>query len=358
MAGAAARHDDTAAGTRDPRIPVVVVTGFLGAGKTTLLRQVLADPAMAHSLLVVNEIGEIGIDHHLLEQSDDRTVLMDNGCVCCQWRGDLQELLVDTMMKRRRGALPPFDRVLIETSGLADPGPVAQTLYGDRPLARDYRLAHVVTLVDPTNAAARDAAAEIATRQLAAADLVVLSKHDRATPAQLQAARTWIDRVNGAARVQTAEHGRTDLQVLVRPTPVLAREAAPSADDEGSYLGRHLVPHPHDVGSFVLRLPEPVPRELFALFLQTLVRLRGPDLLRVKGFVRYQQAVAPVLVQGVCHVFDAEVDLTTRQTLPPGSALVFIARGLVLDHVQALWQSLAALSVPALPSSTLPGASP
>jgi G3E family GTPase len=333
---------------RDARTPVIVVSGFLGAGKTTLLRRVLVTPALANSLLIVNEIGEIGIDHHLLERSDDRTVLLDNGCICCQLRGDLQELLVDLGMRRRRGELPGFDRVIVETSGLADPGPVAQTLYADAPLLRDYRLGHVVTLIDPTNAAGREAAPGIAARQVAAADLLVFSKADRTTAEARAAAVEWARSINGFARIEDADQGVIDVAALAGATPFAWRGLGQPDGEEGTYLGRRITPHPQDVASFAMVFDAPLSRPLFRAFLELLVTLRGADLLRAKGIVRYDDApLQPWVVQGVGHVFDREMPLAPGASAPDGSTLVLIGRRLVRDEVQALWDALRAVAVPA-----------
>jgi G3E family GTPase len=327
---------------RDARTPVIVISGFLGAGKTTLLKRALQTPALSHSLLIVNEIGEIGIDHHLLERSDDRTLLLDNGCMCCQLRGDLQELLVDVGMRRKRGELPSFDRVIIETSGLADPGPVARTLYSDAPLLRDYRLGHVVTLIDPTNVSGRKAAPAIAARQVAAADRIVFSKSDRASLEQREEAYAWMRSVNAYAECEDAAHGEIDAAALADATPFawFARQEP----EEGAYLGRHVAPHPAEVTSFALTFDDPVPRALFQEFIDLLVRLRGADLLRVKGILRFDDAGTPVVVQGVGHVFDREVPLARGASMPATSTLIVIARRVARADVQALWQVLSALA--------------
>ena len=327
---------------RDPRVPVIIVTGFLGSGKTTLLSRVLSTPELSNSLMIVNEIGEIGIDHHLLEQSDDRTVLLDNGCLCCQLRGDLQELLVDITMRRRRGELPGFDRVFIETSGLAEPGPVAQTLYSDAPLARDYRLAHVVALVDASNASGRAAAREIASRQVAAADLVIVSKSDRASQDQVTETLDWINTINGYARCEVASHGAIPTELLAGVSPFAWQ--SPTETKQGGYLGKYFTPHPRDVTSFALTFDEPPPRALFQEFIDVLVRLRGADLLRVKGILHFEGESAPVLVQGVCHVFDKHVALASNASAPAKSTLVFIVRALRRAQIESLWHSLHSLS--------------
>lgn len=348
---------------QDARTPVIVISGFLGSGKTTLLRKVLATPELANSMLIVNEIGEIGIDHQLFERSDDETVLLDNGCMCCQLRGDLQALLVDLSMRRYRGEIPSFERVFIETSGLAEPGPIAQTLYGDGPIARDYRLAHVVTLVDPLNPDAREAAPAIATAQLAAADLIVISKADAASPAQMAAARALAQSVNAFAEIITAVQGDVDIALLASASPfnhpamragggslfgrhINTETGATDAVDHsaGAYLARYRERHPEDVRSFALRFPDALPRHLFDLFMNTLLRLRGPDLLRVKGIVQFSGESLPQLIQGVCHVYDRPVTLETLSAGPQGSVLIFITRGVTQEQIEDFWQALSRLA--------------
>ncbi|OWT69159.1 MULTISPECIES: GTP-binding protein [unclassified Achromobacter] len=351
----------------DTRLPVIVVSGFLGSGKTTLLKRVLATPALAGSMLIVNEFGEVGIDHHLLERSDEETVLLDNGCMCCQLRSDLQTLLVDLSMRRRRGEIPSFERVIIETSGLADPGPIAQTLYGDAPLARQYRLAHVVTLVDAAHPEARGAALQTAERQAAAADLILITKTDRATPAQRDAALDWVQAVNAHARRETPILGDLDISLLTAPSPfgqlgqtggagaatIFGAGTAAYGDEPGraqpneadnkpggSYLGKVASLHPPAVASFTMIFEGALARPVFQLFLDTLTSLRGPDMLRTKGILRFEGEAQPVLIQGVCHVFDKPVPLAPTATAPAQSSLVFIARDLPRADVEALWNSI------------------
>lgn len=331
--------------TRDARTPVMVIAGFLGSGKTTLLARAVADPALSNSLLIVNEFGDIGIDHHLLERADDRTLLLGNGCMCCQLRGDLQETLVDVSMRRRRGEIAGFDRVFIEMSGLADPGPVAQTLYKDVPIARDYRLAHVVTLVDACNEQGRRASLEIATRQVAAADLIIVSKPDRASAEDIERTRAWAASINRYARFEVSAHGSLDLVPLANSQPGTG-EAPPAPDEEeASYLGRYASPHAAGISSFSMQFPEPLKRGVFEEFIDVLVRLRGADLLRVKGFIRFDDDPGtPVLIQGVCHAFDRYARAGKQATTPEVSTLVFIVRALSRTDVESLWKSLSSLS--------------
>src|SRR5216684_2127396 len=191
---------------RGARIPVTVVTGFLGSGKTTLIRALLATPEGANTALVINEYGEIGIDHALLRASSDATVLLGNGCVCCAVRSDLQESLRTLFADRARGAVPSFERVVIETSGLADPGPVLQTFASDRALGDVFHLQSLVTVVDAPGGAGNLAGMPEARQQVALADRIVLSKTDRADPVGI-AALILLIRELTAAPLASAAHG-------------------------------------------------------------------------------------------------------------------------------------------------------
>src|SRR5438067_6669454 len=171
---------------RGARIPVTVVTGFLGSGKTTLIRELLSRPEGADTAVVVNEFGEVGIDNALLRASSDATVLLGNGCVCCTVRTDLQESLRTLFAERARGAVPSFRRVIIETSGLADPGPVLQTFASDRALGQEFHLQSLVTVVDAVNGMANLDRMPEARHQAALADRIVLSKTDAADAAAIE----------------------------------------------------------------------------------------------------------------------------------------------------------------------------
>ncbi|MBV8120379.1 MAG: GTP-binding protein, partial [Alphaproteobacteria bacterium] len=169
--------------TRGPRLPVIAVTGFLGSGKTTLIRALLAQAQAANTAIVVNEFGETGIDHALLRSSSDVTVLLGNGCLCCNVRTDLQETLRGLFADRARGAVPSFERVIIKTSGLADPGPVLQTFATDRALGREFHLQALITVVDCVGGAGNIDRMPEARKQVVLADRIVLTKSDLADAA-------------------------------------------------------------------------------------------------------------------------------------------------------------------------------
>jgi G3E family GTPase len=305
--------------TPDGRTPVMVVTGFLGSGKTTLVNRLLAQ--QQDSLVIVNEFGEVPVDHDLIENAQERTVALPNGCLCCHLRGDLEDALIGAAMRRRRGEIAGFDRVIVETSGIADPGPVAQTLFADQALARDFKLGPIITVVDAADAGGRAASPEVARAQIAAADVVVLSKTDRTRDAS--SAENEVAGINPQARRIFAQFGDVEAAML---------EKSGSEPDFSEQ-----VKHSSAIRSFVLRFDQPVRRELLEHFLATLVELRGADLLRVKGAVPVEGS-GLMLVQGVRHVFDR-----LRPARGGQAALVFIANGIEKNEVQSLWNAMSKL---------------
>src|SRR3984893_6362800 len=199
---------------RGPRLPVTVVTGFLGSGKTTLIRALLDKPEGAGTAVVVNEYGEIGIDHALLRSSSDLTVLLGNGCLCCNVRSDLQETLRELFADRARGAVPSFERVVIETSGLADPGPVLQTFATDRGLGREFHLQALICVVDAVTGMADLEEMPEARRQVALADRIVVTKSDLAEPGAAERLIAQIAALNPAP-VGSARHGEVEPAFLL-----------------------------------------------------------------------------------------------------------------------------------------------
>jgi G3E family GTPase len=306
----------------DGRTPVFVVTGFLGSGKTTLLNRLIATPGFLDSLVVVNEFGEVPVDHHLLEASEEKTVALPNGCLCCHLRGDLEETLIGAAMRRRRGEIAGFDRVIVETSGLADPGPVAQTLYADRALERDFKLGPIVTVVDVADTGSRNLGLDIAKSQIVAADVVVLSKVDRAT--DLSTLTEQVKALNPHARRVAARFGDVD--------PALLEQ---SGTDRVFSPVAH---HDRGINTFHLQFDQPPRKDLLERFLAVLVELRGADLLRVKGIVALEGG-EHVAVQGVRHVFDRLRPIDNR----PSTGLVFITQNMAERDVVALWQAMSSL---------------
>jgi len=316
----------------DGRTPVFVVTGFLGSGKTTLVNELVKK--LGETLVIVNEFGEVPVDHHLLQVAEERAVALPNGCLCCHLRGDLEETLIGAAMRRRRGELAGFDRVIVETSGLADPGPVAQTLYADRALERDFKLGPIVTVVDASETGNRNLALNIAKSQIAAADVVVLSKTDLSRDSS--GIEDEIRELNAHARRVRARFGDVDPALLEKSGTVPAGEKTGTVPPGTvPVFSPH---HDHGVHSFVLEFDRPPRKDLLERFLALLVELRGADLLRVKGIVALADG-EHVAVQGVRHVFDRLRPIANR----PATGLVFITQNMPKRDVLALWQAMSSL---------------
>jgi G3E family GTPase len=318
---------------RGARIPVTVVTGFLGSGKTTLIRELLSRPEGADTAVVVNEFGEVGVDNALLRASSDATVLLGNGCLCCTVRTDLQESLRTLFAERARGAVPSFRRVIIETSGLADPGPVLQTFASDRALGQEFHLQSLVTVVDAVAGAGNLANMAEARHQAALADRVVLTKTDLAHETAVEDLTGHLRKIT-AAPIAAAVNGLVDPDFLLKEAPDLpARDLS------------HDHPHAHSDGidSFVVEFPAPLPWPVFEQAMAVLTALRGADLLRVKGLVAVEGCRGPVVVHAVQHLAHRPVELEAWPDGDCRSRLVFIARNLAKADVERLFAAVASI---------------
>src|SRR5438034_5239703 len=313
---------------RGARIPVTVVTGFLGAGKTTLIRELLTRPEGANTAVVVNEFGEVAIDHALLRSSSDMTVLLGNGCLCCAVRTDLQDSLRTLYADRAQGTVPSFQRVLIETSGLADPGPVLQTLASDRALGDVFHLQGLVTVVDAPGGAGNLDQMPEARHQVALADRIVLTKADLADNAIVAALNTRLASLS-AAPVMTAVNGAIEPAFLLDESLDLSARTAAHQHD-------HAHDHSHGIDSFAVFFAAPLPWPVFEQAMAVLTGLRGADLLRVKGLVAVEGCRGPVVVHAVQHVAHRPVELLDWADDDRRSRLVLITRHLGKAQVEAL----------------------
>ena len=322
--------------------PIIVVSGFLGSGKTTLLRNLLADPRAGEAAVIVNEFGEVGIDHHLVRQTDARTTLLHNGCICCSMRDDLAEALRGLLSQRQRGAIPRFTRVVIETTGLADPAPILQTIVADPVIRTHYRVERVVATIDAPGGAANLAAYGEALRQTAAADVVVVTKQDLASPETAAALKAELRDINPTAIVADAAFGQIDFGVLFTNTrhagapgnlgilgnlgqvPAMGL-AAPASMHAAS--GR--------VASRCLVFEAPLNWQMFGIWLTMLLHRHGDRVLRVKGLLNVGDEKGPLLIEGVQHVMHAPRHLQEWPDEDRRSRIVFIARDLNLDRVDA-----------------------
>ena len=305
-------------------IPLHLVTGFLGAGKTTFLNRLLRDPLLAGTLVVVNEFGAAALDHRLYERLDGEISLLASGCLCCTLRGDFVEGLGALLARRDTGELA-FQRIVVETSGLADPGPILHALFADPTLASRIRLTNVVTLVDAVNGLATLAAHGEARRQVALADHIVLTKTDLADPAPLQAAL-------GAATDGRDFDAVAFVQDVSRPPTAYAARAV------------HGTAEAH-----VFRATTPLKAAALTRFLDLLAAMAGPRLLRVKGLVVTDDAPEqPWLVQGAQHAFAPPQRLPAWPDGPQETALVVIGEGIAAP-AQRLWDALTGAIAPDAP---------
>lgn len=345
--------------TKDPRLPVTLLTGFLGAGKTTLLNALLQDAAAGRIAVIVNEFGEAGLDHDLIETSEEDVILMQSGCLCCSIRGDLSRTVSDLLARRDSGDIA-FDRVIIETTGLADPRPILQTMLVDPALASNLRMDGVVTLADAA-AGPRTLDAQFeAVSQAAMADLIVISKTDLVSKTDAAAFQDRLRAMNPTARITLADHGNVPAKTLfglsgirrdVDAATAMAWLSSPrtKADPLANLSGlapasNPPAPSPHDtrIQSVSVVLEHPLTDGAFNLWLDTLIALKGPDILRVKGIVFLEGIEKPFVFHGVQHIFDPPVQLDDWSESNTRSRIVVIARDVSRPMLQHSFDMLRA----------------
>jgi G3E family GTPase len=373
--------------SRTAPIPVTLLTGFLGSGKTTLLNHLIRDPGMGRVAVIINEFGDIGLDHDLIEEATEEMVLLQSGCLCCTIRGDLVTALL-ALLRRQAAGEVTFDRVVIETTGLADPGPIMHTLLMEWELAEALHLDGVVTTAcAATGPRSLDAQFE-AVNQVALADRIVLTKTDLVTPAERQTFEDRIASINPGAPRLVADHGRVVPGVLFgisgmdeaanteqtlawvnAPAYAAARTAAPTLPmGSGNPAYGLFAPNPavdplaslsmgfhkpaslpiaslHDnrINSVSITIDDPIRADLFDFWLDSLIALRGPDILRMKGIVHVEGIPHPFAFHGVQHIFNPPVSLPHWPEGDRISRIVVIGRDIPRDILAG---SLAILRTP------------
>lgn len=334
-------------------IPVNLLTGFLGSGKTTLLQRLLASPQLANTAVLINEFGEVGLDHLLLEHVDEETVVLKTGCVCCTIRGELSDAIRGLYDKRQRGAVPAFERLAIETTGLADPAPIVFTLMAEPVVRHHFRLGNVIATVDAVNGELHlDRNPETA-KQVAVADRLVLTKTDIADRDAVARLDERLGRLNRAAPIVHAPSDAIEPDALMANDVYdpaskseevrrwLAEEARAAAENRAHGHTVKVSRHDRDIGTFCATFDRPLDWTAFGLWLAMLLHCHGERVLRVKGILNVADMPTPVVIHGVQHLVHPPVHLDHWPGEDRRSRIIFIVRG--LDRA-AIERSLAAFN--------------
>jgi G3E family GTPase len=315
-------------------LPVCVLTGFLGSGKTTILARLLRQQEFARTAVIINEFGDVGLDHELVAASEDSIIELATGCLCCKVRSDLTQTIGELLQRRAQRTCAPFERIVIETSGLADPAPILQTLMTDPTLAGHLALARVVTTADAVSAPGTLEREWVSRKQVALADRIVLTKLDLAAAAE-RPLRRRLAALNASAPIVRADHGRID------PARLLGADADANSSTHVALLSgltesahRHLhAVHDSEIQTYAIMREAPIPAVVMTLFLEALAEHCGADLLRLKGIVNLVESPdRPAVIHGVQHVFHAPSFLERWPGADRRSRIVFIVR-----HIPQAW---------------------
>ncbi|RCS21772.1 GTP-binding protein [Phyllobacterium salinisoli] len=312
--------------------PVNLLTGFLGSGKTTLLSRLLKDPALGDAAVLINEFGEVGLDHHLVERLDDNMVLLQSGCLCCTVRGELADAIRDLHARRERGEIPPFRRIVVESTGLADPFPVLSTIKADPVLRHHFRPGNVITTVDAVNGLSQFDTYVESNRQAAIADRLVITKIDLAGEDACSDLIARLAVLNPDAPVVDACDGALDLAALVIEDDV--PRAATLQSSSGFYCdAQQSLPaagraHSADFRSLFIIVDQPVDWTAFGLWMTMLLNRHGDKVIRVKGILNIEGEETPVAIHGVQHLVHTPVHMQAWPGDDRRSKIVFIVDGL------------------------------
>jgi G3E family GTPase len=328
-------------------IPVNVLTGFLGSGKTTLLRSMLTSPGFADCAVLINEFGEIGLDHHLIADVRGDVLLMRSGCVCCTIRGDLSDAILGLDARRERGEVA-FSRLVVETTGLADPTPILSTIMHQPQIRHHFRVGHVIATVDAVNGAAHLDRQPESVKQAALADRLVVTKTDLADAAQLTALEARLARINPSARRWRSANAPPPAELLLHEDGLEGGRPAETGvllPPGEAHTHQDLDVSRHDAGihAFTMTFDDSVDWSVFSVWFTLLLHSHGADVLRVKGLLRVAGATGPVVVNAVQHLVHSPVHLDAWPQEWRQSRLVFIVRDLACADVKRSFAAFHAL---------------
>ncbi|PPR11418.1 MAG: putative GTP-binding protein YjiA [Alphaproteobacteria bacterium MarineAlpha11_Bin1] len=347
----------------DPKqepVQVSLLTGFLGSGKTTLLNKLVKHPEMVETAVLINEFGEIGLDHQLVERIDENTVLLNAGCLCCTVQGDLVNALSDLFFKRSRGEVPYFRRVLIETTGLADPAPIIHTLMTAPQVCQRFALDGIITTIDAVNAENELDSHEESVKQAAVADRLVITKSDLVTSDDLKGLKDRLSALNTGAPQEVAIMGEiapykvldtglydpktksVDVQRWLRDEAYLKENGSDHQHPDHGHNHHHNDVNRHDdlISAFCMTRDDPIDWEAFVAWIRILIGQHGENLLRIKGILNISGRDKPIAIHGVQHMFHDPAELAEWPDEDRRSRIVFITRGLDQNVLEEKLDSL------------------
>ena len=334
---------------------VTVITGFLGSGKTTLLSELLKKEEMKNVAVIINEFGEVGLDHALVEHSDENIVELQNGCICCTIQGDLQKTMLDLIDKMTKGEISYFNKVIIETTGLADPVPIIQTLISSMDLQRIYTLDGVITVVDATNGERTLNLHAEAVKQAALAERIIISKIDLVEKNKELSLETRLKMINPSVKIIKSSFGDVSISELINLSAYdpfsksrdvkewLAAESMDSHHDH-DHQNVNVNRHDGDIEAFSMTSEKPVNMMAFGLFRDLLMAQMGPDLLRLKGIINIEGKDRPAVIHGVQHIFHPVQWLEKWPDGDRKTRLVFITKNVKKEQIEGFFNALMGLA--------------
>tara|TARA_Y100001970_G_scaffold294331_1_gene450844 strand:+ start:154050 stop:155087 length:1038 start_codon:yes stop_codon:yes gene_type:complete len=330
--------------TYNQLVPVFVITGYLGSGKTTLINQMLRDPSLSDAAVLVNEFGAVGIDHMLVQEMDENTVLLQSGCICCTIRSDLKDSIIDLNSRREAGLIPRYKRLILETTGLADPSPILFTLNSDMIIKHHYRLGTVITTVDCVNGLAQLSRRSESVKQVLVADRVVLTKPDLVKQEKINRLKSKINKLNPTANVSECLLGNINIKEILEADIYQKNnkgsevkrwlEEYKSEDHHHLHNKTNISRHDKTIYSFTIKYNKPLDWTAFGIWLTMLLNHHGENILRVKGILNVKGVDAPVVINGVQHVVHPPIHLKKWPSEDRYSHLVFIVDGIDQDVIE------------------------